>query len=265
MKNNYLNLQRSFLYTRQFLTRNYITLLIGFVLAFLAGTFFVYMLLRNRSDAPFIKETIQGMLQFFFGFGLFGLGFIFTSITSNDYQSKNRKIWALTLPVSILERMFSMLLITTICYVIIYIPTFYVFKTSINAIVHSYSNVTITFDLLTEKNFKLIGQYFVLQSIFLAGAAWFHKNSFIKTGLIVIVFIMILFWIDYQFHKHVFAVYPDTHYSPVFELFTNNNNTFQLPENTFSTIQLLSQIFFYALLAPLFWTITYLRLKEEEV
>lgn len=94
--------------------------------------------------------------------------------------------------------------------------------------------------------------YFVLQGIFLAGAAYFKGYSFPKTLLTLVLFGAVCGGIAYLIMKDMFDI----------ECVSDPDLFIGMPAYQ---IWIAVQWIFWLLLAPLCWVIAYLGLKEQEV
>ena len=117
----------------------------------------------------------------FFSVALFGLGPVVTSQVFVDMHGRATNTALLLLPASALEKTLSRLLLMTIGFVA-YLAVFTMVLSwvleGINVVLLGVSR-----DLYTplEGAWVIVPHYFVVQSLFFLGAAWFRKLNYIKT------------------------------------------------------------------------------------
>ncbi len=197
---------------------------------------------------------------FFVTFVVLGVGF--TSMAYKDLLQVNKAYGYLTLPVSNVERLISMLFLTSIVFAVFYTLYYWVFAAILNGIGSLYTSLDfITFNPFNEMVIKAVKLYIVLQSIFLLGAASFKRFPFLFTMLTLFVATVILITITGLTVRVAFA-----------EFITNNievNPEKLMPEGIRRFLEedaeKVARFIFWYLLAPFCWFITYLKLKEREV
>ncbi|MDN5201331.1 hypothetical protein QQ008_08160 [Fulvivirgaceae bacterium BMA10] len=185
-------------------------------------------------------------------------GLVLSSLAYRDLLNKNKSYAYLTLPVSNLERLISMLFITTLIYIITYIVYYFLLSTILNAFASYFTQQDFeAFDVADTIVWKTIKIYLVVQSVFLLGAASFKKfplpltllTLFVASIIMVLIAvgIMAAFTYDMRLNDIDFNLpsYLDRRYGLDFER--------------------ISKIVFWYLLAPFCWFVTYLKLKEKEV
>jgi hypothetical protein len=208
-------------------------------------------------------------------FLIFGL--IFSSTFMDSMREKTERISTLTTPASDFEKFFSRWLIVTVGFVIAFFAAFWmadivrVAFLSFKYPTLKYPTLNISFldlsgliapkggysgnYLFVENTFGMwVFTYALLQSLFILGATFWQKLSFVKTfaaiGAIVILFIFLNKW--------------------VIEIFFGNFNRFSEVLNTFlsnpsheATLKTASCIF--AFFTAINWIIAYFRFRESEI
>ena len=200
-------------------------------------------------------------LQSFYIAGLYIAGFFISGMAFSNFRNKEKTLSYLTLPASTLEKFISEWLLTTFVFIIGYTVIFYVFNFLLLILGNSFSfdvNIINVFnsDLLIHN----LPTYFIIQSIFLAGAATFKKSPFFKT-----IFASFLFAIFITIYLSVLAYFL----KGTFESFSFNNNGMNMSGDTsysFENHWLIetAKIMYYYISAPAFWLYTYFKLKEKE-
>ena len=181
-------------------------------------------------------------------------GFILSSLSYRDLGNNLRRYNYLALPVSGFEKFLSMWLLTSFGWILLYTIIFTLYTHFANAVGQLiYSDLTFeTFDPLGPFAIKFMKFYFVLQAIFLAGAAQFKGYAFPKTLLTLVVFGAICSGITYLIMKDMFNV----------DLNPESTSFIGMP--VYQAWIIIQWLFWY-LMAPVCWLITYMGLKEQEV
>lgn len=200
---------------------------------------------------------------------LFPGGFILTSSMFRDVHDKSRNIYWLTLPGSTFEKLVSRLLISSLFYVILLTLLYPVlafvselFNVAVIGIRHDY------FNPFTKEIMRLIPYYLVTQSIFFAGAATFRKHPFAKTLLSLAVFQISLSIITVLFLRIFFGKYFNTVQNMNFNEsdFLKFSGYSMASVTGFARFAIMSgKIFFWGILAPFFYVLSYFKLSEKEV
>jgi hypothetical protein len=246
---NHFELSRFRLLLRMELTRSrkgiLMTLLITLGVLFIMG-----LLLGPLMDpAMVVFDQSPG-----FAFTLLTGGFILSSLAYRDLGNSLRIYNYLTLPVSALEKLLSMWLLTSAGWILFYTIVYSLYALLANAVGQLvYDHLTfLSFNPLGPFALKTMAYYFVLQGIFLAGAAHFRGYAFPKTLLALVIMGAAAGIIMYLVMRGLF----DFDMSSDPDLFAG-----MLSEQVWNIVKLM----FWCLLAPLCWVITYLGLKEQEV
>lgn len=221
--------------------------------------------------------------------GLYVIGCLYGSMLFADLGHKARSIQYLSVPASQFEKMLCSLFFGVLLFFIVYTLLFYLVDIPMVVLAnrlhhqitpHAYfpsgSNPFPVYNLITregapipEKEFNaFLLIYFALQSFFILGSIYFARYSFIKTivSLLLIFLVYILFLI-----KGVNSNLPDGWHLGGSLLEWNHwkNHDGRLDEERFVRLSPWvdnSFIFFIQYCFPLiFWSITYVRLKEKEV
>jgi hypothetical protein len=233
-----------------------------------------------------IYAPMEAFMQFAsYMVGLYGVGCLFASMLFADLSTKKDALPWLSLPASHLEKLLSAILYGVILFFIAYTLVFYLVDILMvqwsNTLTYRHprnwpgTNIRImpvtVYNLFTaegspipEKDGHLISSlYFTIQAIFLLGSVYFTRYSFIKTVIVVLIFIL------------AFTVLERGIIYPMLPKDWNNNflswsrpsydagppgNEVRLPGDT---ELLLNRLGLFGM--PLFfWFVTYIRLKEKE-
>lgn len=190
-----------------------------------------------------------------YAFILFVGGFILSSLSFTDLSNGLRRYNYLTLPVSNLEKILSVWLLTSIGWIAAFSISYMMFIWLANGIVLMFFKQVAfeSFDLFSATVFESIKTYLVLQSIFLVGAAHFKGYVIPKILLTLLVFGLICGVVGYFLLANLLPFES--------ECFTDNFDYTQL--SVYKIWELLIWCTNWVL-APLCWVITYYSIKEQE-
>lgn len=230
---------------------------------------------------PGVDEDIQGPTYFV---GLFVIGCIYASLLFADLADRPKGISYLSVPASHLEKVVCNLFFGVVIFFLVYLAIFYIvtppmlalsnavreakFKTGGNNYPFVKSQLVNVFHFGKgngEDMFYMLHLvFFAVQSTFILGSVYFARFSFIKTVIAVLLAWLFLFLFV---AKVLVPIMPDGSY---FNGLTNwslqndgsmPNKVIMLPNWVESTVNFLFKFAF----APLFWVVTYFRLKEKEI
>jgi hypothetical protein len=184
----------------------------------------------------------------------FILGMVFTSTSFEEMNSSAKGCFFLTLPVSNLERLTAVWLVSSVLYFIWWI--FAILIINLLIAVFAYMLMGIPFgwvELFNPTALKTYATFFIIQTVFLFGAVYFNKSNFIKTIFALFVIGLSLNIISYLF---VFIIFGNVH----------NFGTITYYDSQY--FDKLFQILKYAYwigVAPFFLILSYVGLKERQV
>ena len=218
-------------------------------------------------------------------FGLYSVGCLYASMLFSELSSRTAGINYLSLPASQLEKLLCAVFFGVFLFFIAYTLLFYLIDIPMvqlgNRLIQSHPRVWPGTDqfvpplavynvfmpkagLIGESEFHLwLLGYFAIQSCFLLGSVYFVRYSFIKTIVAILLFILVF---AIFVNKVIFNSMPDgwqnntLSWDKYNEYWTHLGEV-RLPAWLRRTVLLLLQYF----LPPIFWTITYYRLREKEL
>ena|SRR3990167_593642 len=192
-------------------------------------------------------HLISNMTVYFFV--LYSVGFVSASRAFTEMHDKEKACHYLTLPCSNLERFLSKWLLSGVFFPIAITLIFFLLS-NLNVIANRvlYHNVISVFDITQLSLWIQIGKYIILQSVFLLGAAYFYKNAFAKTTLVIGGCLLILGCI---FALSSWMICASCGHSTLFDIILNS----------------LSGLYFtfWVVLAPICWFFTYWLIGHTEI
>lgn len=268
--NNIFNINRfGLLLKRQWLDFGKIYLISLVVIAGVLTGFYIFCMPKALGN---YRIENDGYFNMNFRIPLFlVIGFMFISIVSSSYFAsfgqKSKAILDLMTPASVFEKFICGLFYTAILSVLSYLLIFYLtdlaFTNYINATLSTFKDVkpenqtlkgAQTFMDSMSPNMYVTRAFFaipfLITSIFFLGSIYFDRFHYIKTAVSVIVFSGIASYLIFK----------------TADLLTRNmvsvNRSFRSEDkdNILLTFFLITMV-----LTLIFWTITYVRLKEKEV
>jgi hypothetical protein len=222
-------------------------LLMTFVIAF--GLLFFMGLIV---DASIQSREVFDSHPVNFAFTLILGGFIISSLAFNDLGNTLKRYHFLMLPVSALERFICMWLFTSVGWIVVFTLVYKLHTIAANAIgpLLFHGMTFPAFDPFGRFSMNSIRSYFVLQGIFLAGAAYFRGFTFPKTLLALIIFLTVSGTIAYVIMKDSFFTDHDCGPGP--------GSCALLNEMITHKAAVVAQWLFWWILAPLCWLAGYL-------
>lgn len=243
---------------------------------------FIFNIIMQPYDA--MDDTIQYGTYFV---GLFIVGCLYGSTLFSELSSKPKGINYLSVPASHFEKTLSALLygvvVFFVCYTVIFYVADFIMVKIANAVSYAYwekhhsdgqafspRKVVNVFwgneragRVSINIAFLFILAYFAIQSAFILGSVYFEKFSFIKTALALIaVFLFIIVFTN----KVLGSFTPSGSFNDGFSIYHlygtgDTDKIIRLPEWINSIVLFLLKYAF----APVFWIVTYFRLKEKEI
>ena len=202
---------------------------------------------------------------------LFVGGAIITSRAFSEVHNRVKNHEWFMLPAATWEKFATRLLLSSVGYSIALLIGYF-FATAISAgLTLAVTGLhTGVFDPTGREALRMVAEYFVVQSVFLFGSALFRKNHFVKTVLSIIVLIIAFGLFAGVVFRLVFAGYfdgmnPTDELQRLLESLGNRIAWAGRFGNLERIARVVSEIIHWAIIAPLFWAMTYFRLREAEV
>lgn len=189
--NNSFSIARFQLVLKRFIALNQRTWLIG--LLCVAGFLFAIAVLPTMSDMMSVQRpgfiNIRGLSLTFYTLG----GLILTSMIFNEIHSSTKAFQFLTLPSTTSEKLFAAWFTGTVIYTIVSMAAIFALSIFVEVIKGINTGLWTPFYVFNPFSADVVSSilnYFFYQSIFLLGAVYFKKNNFIKTFLVIVVFVL---------------------------------------------------------------------------
>lgn len=206
--------------------------------------------------------------------GLFIVGTIYGSISFSVLGSKEKGQYWLSFPASHAEKLVTQILYYSVFFFLVYTGLFFIVKSAAQAYIESYV-ATHEYASFTPMNWTgeferniayVIWGYFCVQTLFILGSVYFKQYSFIKTTIFVSAFLFVFIFL---FVKTMMFFFKDSG----FQWEGMEMRMYHVPDNygTYKSYKLgnwLSTFITYVFIywwVPLFWVITWFRLKEKEL
>jgi hypothetical protein len=235
---------------------------------------YTFVLITNEDSLYPLAPAIQ---QYTYFFTLFAVGAFYASQFFRDLGSKSRTANFLLVPASAFEKLICGILFAIPFFFIVFTATFYIVDALMVSVANLFhpayrgentemvANVFKSYGIPDGAVYYLLLIFLVIQSWYLLGSVYFSKYSFVKTAIaqfsgMIILILLISFLND--------SLMPPGDYAELNGRFGYRiiegdvqDKVVQLP---YWISQLLHVIVLYGA-PPVFWLVTYLRLKEKEV
>jgi hypothetical protein len=207
-----------------------------------------------------------------FLFGLFITGTVFASISFNMLGSKDKGIYWLAVPATHLEKLICIIFYSTIVFTVVYCLCFFLIKFIGVSFLEGYikrhpgSSYTKMDDF--ENGFGGVIKYFIyayfsVQSLYLLGSVYFSRFSFIITTVAAAFLIFVFVYYGSVIHDRMFE-------GMGWDLVSARKFDDKIKDGylLYSISPAITDTLKYAVQfawAPLFWIVTWFRLKEKEI
>ena len=209
-----------------------------------------------------IHKTMYYML-------LFLGGYIVTSFAFKELHLDGQSVFYLTLPGSSLEKFLSKLLVSSVGYAsgsLFFYTAVSSAAEGINRLIFGYGHPF--FNPFERATMIAVAMYLVTQAVFLVGSVYFRKLAFIKTnlyiwlfGIILVILVAVFGWLifrDYAIGKRI-------ELDPYFQQLGESGEMQAVLLPLAEKFGQVAKVLFWAVMAPVCWVISYLRLRETEV
>ncbi len=194
------------------------------------------------------------------------LGYIFTSLSFKEIHQLHSGIFYLTLPASVLEKFIAKLIVYSLGYATALVAAFFLFSGLVSLLDKLlFKEFAVLFNPFQKDVLLALAGFVVLQSFFLYGSVVFKKLALLKSLMILFGFFFVvgvIFTLNATrilqnvFNETARGGYVNVDFSNMEEYMTPFFKNIVMPG---------LKIAFWALTAPLFWVLSYFRLKRSEV
>ena len=214
----------------------------------------IVLLIFQFGEKPTEQNVLDKFHLFTFGIMLFVGGIFITSFSFLDLRSNTKAHFYLLTPTSAFEKFLANLLFSLVGYMIFMFVTYFAYSHIFNWIVEATYDLKFVDIDYTNKDLSIaINVFIFVHSLFFLGSAYFKKYPLILTPIATFIVVSFLIISSEILKKIIFpGVDVDTH--------VNSVNL----EELFNFYQLIGRIVLFYILPPIFWFMTYLKLKEKE-
>ena len=210
-------------------------------------------------------------ISVFYFTGLFIGGTILASLSFNQLGQKDRAIYWLSFPATHLEKLICTIFFTTLVFTVVYTFDFYIIRSLAVLFLQEWSKtdtrIVFTRSNLSSAESKLYIRYLfciylAVQALYLMGSVYFSRNSFLITTVVGVIFTVVCSMYVIQF-KEVFStggwkLFSLTVFDPAG---SGRYKEYALP----GIVEKPVTVAFQYAWAPIFWLVTWFRLKETEI
>lgn len=193
-------------------------------------------------------------------------GFLLTSVSFADIHDPRRATHYLTLPGSMLEKYIARLLVTTVGWTVTVLVSYIAVSALGAGISQALFGRSIGIFLpVTSDGWKAVAEYLVANSIFIFGAIYFRKATFVKVVLAATI-LGIAFSLYLALVTRVVFIGHFSHFVPTqAELAATFGNNANISPELQRIATVTGKIFSWAVVPLFFWIMGYRRLRETEV
>jgi len=273
--NNVFNLNRFGLYIRKHLVDNYRLYGMSMIVLFVLVLLVILITYFNKGTLNKYSDILP-----LYCIGILFSGMIFTSASFNEFSNKPGGVNYLMLPASHFEKFLTTFLFTTVGFLVVYHIVFYGVFLWLDALTFSHTQKYMDNDLGSDRGitktlvFYSCFVWFLLHSIFLLGATYFEKYSFLKTIFLLVIFLFVLYLINTLFLELFFGskLQAWNHHVPMLLVAVKKERITSGMGYSVDTLVFLpkqmQQVFSFAglyLVPPFIWVVAYFRLKDKEI
>jgi hypothetical protein len=208
----------------------------------------------------FNGDTVRGVFLLM----LFGGGVVYISSIFKDLGNKQKGIWLLILPASAFQKLAVALFYGVIVYLAAYLTIFYGVKEIALLVLSDEATLFSSFDLLKNDFYYFIFTFVNIQSVTLLGSVYFNRSQLLKTVLLLITALFLVFNLNGLFleiltkEQHISSSIP----LGGFQFVSHGENTYVY---TSGTVAITTSILLRAVVPLALWFITWLLIKEKQL
>jgi hypothetical protein len=255
---NSANLYRIRLLIRRQWIEHFKAYLVGLLLLVLSLVF-LYVITFHWRDS-----FSGGVRNGIFIVGLFLGGGLFSNSLLNELTNRSRGVWLLTLPAAAIDKIITAIFFSLLVYPVVYVLVFTLIDKLYVLFLESSSMKAEPVDLFRNGFYNFFFYYFIYTAIIAFGSIRFSKAAFIKSLLLIISILFIVFNGNNILLALITGVQTISSNTPFnsFQFRNNGENVYvTMPGKISMVMDLLLKI-----VLPLFlWYITYQRLREKQL
>ncbi|MCP5515144.1 MAG: hypothetical protein H7A26_06740 [Spirochaetales bacterium] len=196
-------------------------------------------------------------------------GFIYTSACFREIHQRDRNSVYLLLPASVIEKFIQRLVTTTIVWIVFSLVLYSISSfAAVFSVNYAFNAGLPHFNPFSSEIFRTFPVYIINSSLFFLGSVYFRKMHFFKTLLSLSAFFLLTLIIVSVFARFIFSRDISILFSSVFEKnfgLLDYSVIYLEFEKIFSVFIKTLRLLYFTAVAPLFWFVSYLRLKEVQV
>ncbi len=196
-------------------------------------------------------------------------GFVYTSACFREIHQRDRNSVYLLLPASVIEKFIHRLLTTTIVWILFSLVLYSISSfAAVISVNYAFNAGLPHFNPFSAEIFRTFPVYIINSSLFFLGSVYFRKMHFFKTLLSLFVFSVITVIIASVLARIIFSsdisIFFSYGFGKNFDL-SDYSLIYVEFERIISVFVKTLRLLYFILIAPLFWFVSYLRLKEVQV
>jgi len=230
----------------------------------------------NNDALAFIKP--KGVLQKFhfnwFPTFLYGLGLAITSIMFYEYRGGKSRNFHLTIPASLSEKWWSKIIAYILIGNLVIILSYQLIGAIINRLALSKGLINCELGFFDPYLWTVIKGYLCIQALFVLGAVFSQRFSFIKTGVVLIALTTVCKWLTYTTSNSILEKSEGSipffntsgSYNSLYSVLSSKGLSFNGPESIISVFSHPSYLSWIIVIASMIaiYIISYIRFKELE-
>lgn len=228
------------------------------LLVLLVLLLFMFLIVHQWQDS--FSGAVQNGV---FIIGLFIGGGVFSNVMFHDFSSPQSGMWLLGIPAKHSEKVVASILMSTLFYLLVYIPLFYLADVLYLSLIDTPSFQTLL-NPFKDNFYQFFFVYFIFNGFILLGSVVFNKHSFIKTLLTGILLLILFNYINTLILEFLL---PETSVVSciAFDSFLFSHQGENVKVLLFEKADGLTSLFVRAVLPVSIWFAVGLKLKEKEI
>ncbi len=259
----YFNFPRFLLVLKRDLFENAKTALFGMLTILSIFSFILAMISFQATN----KDLYDGNATFYMT-GFFIVGLFFSGMAFKDFRNKEKAMSYLMIPASSLEKLLSMLFLSTVGFIVSYTILFEAFNLLNILIIKSFPhNLSLSlFNPFIPEVWEAIMIFLPIQAVFLVGAATFRKVPLFYTALYFFIFLLIYGFAATILMKFYTGSLSISEFGDNSSIYFSSSNGDSGEKSVNDILSVQTFLFFFSyLLAPIFWVVAWFKINEKEV